>query len=133
MSAVGYNGAELIIKIATVKVAAVRTKSVNQERTNVDVTTDDNDGWMRHLPKPGTRGFNLEVAGIVTSGNEATFNAVGTEAFLVVEVEYPNGDTLAAADGFFLGNISQSTSYDGSLEFTASLMSSGAVTLTAAP
>ena len=132
MSAVGYNGADLIVLIGATKIAAVRTKSINQERTNVDVTTDDNDGWSRHLPKPGKRGFNVEVAGVVTSGNEDIFNAVGTDAFLAVEIEYPNGDSLAASDGFFLGNISQSTAFDGSVEFTASLMSSGTVTLTSA-
>jgi predicted secreted protein len=133
MSLVGYNGADLIVLIGATKIAAVRTKSINQERTNVDVTTDDNDGWNRHLPKPGKRGFNVEVSGIVTAGNEATFNAVGTDTFLAVEIEYPNGDSVAAEDGFFLGNISQSTSFDGSVEFTASLMSSGLVTLTPAP
>lgn len=132
MSAVGYNGATLVILIDDVKIAAVRTKSINQERTNVDVTTDDNDGWSRHLPKPGVRSFNLECAGIVTSGNEDLFQGVGTEDFLDIEVEYPNGDSVAAEDGFFLGNISLSTSFDGSVEFTASLMSSGEVTLTAA-
>lgn len=132
MSAVGYNGPTLIVKIADARVAAVRTKTSTQERTNVDVTTDDNDGWNRHLPKPGKRGFNVEVAGIVTSGNEATFQGVGTDAFLDVEVEYPNGDAITASDGFFLGNISITSNFDGSVEFTASLMSSGTVTLTAA-
>lgn len=132
MSAVGYNGPTLIVKIADTRIAAVRTKSSTQERTNVEVTTDDNDGWKRHLPKPGTRGFNIDVGGIITSGNEDIFQEVGADDFLDVEMEYPNGDSIAASDGFFLGNIVTNANFDGSVEFTASLMSSGTVTLTAA-
>lgn len=133
MSVVGYNGNTLIIKRDDTKIAAVRTKTVNQERANVDVTTDDSDGWMRHLPRPGTRGMNVEVAGIVTTGNESLFLGLGGDEFLDVDVENPDGSSYSAEDGFFLSNMSTTGAHDGSVEFTATLMSSGIVTRTPPP
>lgn len=132
MSTVGYNGNEFIIKIGVTKIAAVRTKTTNFERTPVNVTTDDSLGWQILLPRPGTRAMNTDVGGIITSGNESIFLDVASNDFLAVEVELPNGDTLEAADGFFLGNISIVANHDGAVEFTAQLMSSGIVTKTAA-
>ena len=132
MSAAGYNGNTLIIKQDSTKIAAVRTKTMTQERTEVDVTTDDNDGWQRFLPRPGVQGMNFDVGGVVTSGNEDLFLSIGEDEFLTVEVELPNGDTMAAADGFFLGTIAATANHDGAVEFTATLRSSGKVTVTPA-
>ena len=130
MSAVGYNGNELILKHDGTKIAAVRTKTMEQSRTGVDVTTDDSDGWQRFLGRPGVRGVNVSVGGITTSGNEDLFLDLGGDAFLPVTVELPDGTVISAADGFFLGNVSVVANHDGAIEFTAQLQSSGVVTST---
>lgn len=133
MSVSGYNGNTLIIKRDDVKIAAVRTKTVTKDRTPVDVTTDDSNGWQRFLARPGTRGLNVEVGGVVTAGNEDLFLGLGGDDFLDIEVENPDGSSLTAEDGFFLGSIASTANNDGSVEFSATLQSSGVVSLTPAP
>lgn len=128
MSAVGYNGHEFIIELDGTKIAAVRTKTSNFERSPVNVTTDDSTGWQILLPRPGTRALNIDVSGVVTAGNEELFYNISSDDFLDVTVRLPNGDSLSASEGFFLGNISNVANHDGAVEFTAQLMSSGVVT-----
>lgn len=130
MSAIGYNGDQLVIKKDGTKIAAVRTKTMNKNRTPVDVTTDDDQGWTRLLPRPGVRNINVDVGGVVTTGNEDDFLADDGDAMWVVTVETPAGGVYTAADGFFLGNIVATANADGAVEFTAQLMSSSIVTYT---
>lgn len=133
MSVIGYNGNQLEVRKDGTKIASVRTKTLNKNRTMVDVTTDDDDGWLRQLARPGTQGYVVDVAGVVTANNEELFLGADPEDYWVITVVGPNGDSYAAADGWTLGNITITSAHDGAVEFTAQLASSSVVTHTAAP
>jgi predicted secreted protein len=132
MSAVGYNGRTLVVSINGNKIAALRSKTVGNTRSSVDVTTDDSDGWQRLLPAPGVKAFNVSVAGVVTEGNREDL-VLAADTFLALEVELPDGREVTAEDGFFLGDVQFTAEHDGAWEFTAELMSSGEVSIAPAP
>ena len=128
MSVVGYNGRHLKILKDGVAIAAVRTKTMALGRTPIDVTNDDSDGYQILLPAPGMRSANISVEGVATVNNYQAFLADWeADAFLDVTVQHPDGTSMEAEHGFFLGNIEMSGEHDGYVAFTAELQSSGPV------
>lgn len=131
MSSTGYNGRDFEIHIDGVKIAAVTTKSATRGREAVDVTTDDDDGNRRLLPKPGSRSLDVSVEGVVTDQNWTTLrNAADSDTFETITIVNPDGSEETAADGFFLSNLEWSGEQDGRVAFTLELQSSGAITIT---
>lgn len=131
MSTVGYNGRQVVINLAATPIAAVQSKSLTHNRSAVDVTTDDDQGWRRLLPEPGSRSIDGSIEGVVTVDN---FENIMTEwegnVISDITLDYPDGSSSAAADGFFLGNLEITGEQDGYVAFTAEIQSSGEVTRT---
>lgn len=134
MSTVGYNGRDFVIQLAGTKIAAVTTKSATRGREAVDVTTDDDDGNRRLLPKPGSRSLDVSVEGVTTSNNWTDLRGLAdSDSFADITILNPDGSEETAEDGFFLSSLEWSGEQDGSVTFTAELQSSGPITITAAP
>ena len=134
MSAQGYNGRDFEIHLDDTKLAAVTTKSATRGREAVNVTTDDDDGNRRLLPKPGSRSLDVSVEGVVTSGNWPTLRALAdSDEFAAITIVNPDGSEEEAEDGFFLSSLEWEGEQDGHVGFTLELQSSGPITITAPP
>lgn len=134
MSAKGYNGRDFEIHLDGTKIAAVTTKSATRGREAVDVTTDDDDGSRRLLPKPGSRSLDVSVEGVVTSNNWTTLRGLAdSDTFADITIVNPDGSEETAEDGFFLSSLEWEGEQDGRVGFTLELQSSGPITITAAP
>lgn len=134
MSAIGYNGRVFKIKLNGALIAAVQSKTVTHAREAVDTTNDDSDGWRVLLPNPGVRSVDVSVEGVATEDNyQIILDEWAGTANSTVTIEHADGSTATAEYGFFLGNVELSGSNDAHVAFTASLQSSGEVTITPAP
>lgn len=133
MSTIGYNGRDLYVQLDDVTIAAITSKSITNARDPVDVTTDDSNGFRVILPEPGLRYVDASIEGVATSANMALIRAewegnVNSDITIVNE----DGSTMTAANGFFLGSLEITGESAGAVTFTATLMSSGAITITPA-
>lgn len=126
----GANGRALTIDWDSVTLVGVRTKGYTITNDYVDVTTDDDDGWRTLLADPGLRSVEVTVGGI------------SSDQVLIAEMMKANitGEPLSIglptttgtlAGTFLLSSFEQSGEHDGAVEFSATFMSSGAVTYTA--
>lgn len=130
MSELGYNGRALKILKDGVVIAAVRTKTATHGRTPVEVTTDDSDSNRTLLPVPALRFLDVQVAGVATVDNYQQFLEEWNGNVLQdITIEHADGSIEEAEHGFFLGNLEFSGAHDGAVEFTAQLMSSGALSV----
>jgi TP901-1 family phage major tail protein len=126
----GANGRALTIDWDAVTLVGVRTKGYTVTNDLVDVTTDDDDGWRTLLADPGLRAVEVTVGGI--SSDQVLLAAIMAASItgetLTVQLPTTTG-TLAGL--FMLSSFEQTGEHDGAVEFSATFMSSGAVTYTA--
>lgn len=129
-----YGGRDVVVRLAGVPIAVVREKTLTHAKEGVDVTADEDDGWRRLLPISGSRSVDAAVNGVVADENITQLqNLWVNDAFADVTIEYPDGSIAEAEDGFFLNGFEVSGSQDGEAAFSATLQSSGPVTITPAP
>lgn len=129
----GFNGRKQIIKWDAVTLVGVRSKGFTIANEHVDVTNDDDNGWRTLLAQPGLRSVEVTVAGITSSEvliaemMTASIDSEPLEAILPTSLTTPG----KLAGNFFCSSFEQTGEHDGSVEFTATFMSSGVVTYTA--
>lgn len=108
----------------------VRTRGYSVTNDMIDVTTDDDNGWRTLLATPGLRSLEATVGGI--SQNQAVLTAIMAASIsgktLIVNLPTTTG-TLTGT--FFVSSYEETGEHDGAAEFTATFMSSGAVTYVA--
>ena len=126
----GANGRALTIDYATTTLVGVRTKGYTVTNDYVDVTTDDDDGWRVLLADPGLRSVEVTVGGI--SSDQVLLAAImaANVASATVTVQLPT-TTGTLAGSFLISSFESTAEHDGAVEFSATFMSSGAVTYTA--
>jgi TP901-1 family phage major tail protein len=126
----GANGRALTIDWDSTTLVGVRTKGYTITNDYVDVTTDDDDGWRTLLADPGLRSVEVTTGGIssdqVLIAEMMKSNITGEP--LTIQLPTTTG-TLAGA--FLCSSFEQTGEHDGAVEFSATFMSSGAVTYTA--
>lgn len=132
----GFNGRLLTIDFDSTTLVGVKTRGFTINAEPVDVTNDDDSGWRTLLAEPGLRSVEIPVAGITSDEvliakimETGTFTIDNAEILLATGVGQTTPGKLAGA--FFLSTFEQTGEHDGSVEFTATLMSSGAITYTA--
>ena len=132
----GFNARLLTVDFETTTLVGIRTRGFTINAEPVDVTNDDDSGWRTLLAEPGLRSMEVPVAGI--SSDEILIAAImegATYALSAVVINLATGvgeTTPGTLTGdFFLSSFEQTGEHDGSVEFTATLMSSGAITYTA--
>lgn len=125
------NGRDLRIKRGAAVIAVVNTKTINFNNSPVDVTGDDDAGFITLLEKAGSRQMTCDVSGV--TDDEVLRDAAVQGSALMAEhtIEWlgAGGTAVYSITGdFFLASYSETGASDGAIEFTASLQSSGAYT-----
>jgi len=129
----GFNGRDMTIDWDAVTLVGVRTRGFSASNEMVDVTTDDDAGWRKLLAKPGVKSIEVTVSGITSSETLLAefFNASTTGETLKVDLPSSLASPGNVSGTFHLSSFEQNGEHDGAVEFSATFMSSGAVTYTA--
>jgi TP901-1 family phage major tail protein len=129
----GFNGRALIIDFAATTLVGVQTRGFSISNDYVDVTTDDDSGWRTLLADPGLRSVESTVSGITS--DEVLLAAImqASMAATAISIELPTSLTTPGTmvGNFLVSGFENSGDHDGAVEFSATFMSTGAVTYTA--
>jgi len=108
----------------------VRTRGYTVTNDYVDVTTDDDSGWRTLLANPGLRSIEVTVGGISSDQVLIADIMAANVAAKTLHIEFPitTGNLVGT---FLVSSFEQSGEHDGAVEFSATFMSTGAVTYTA--
>lgn len=127
----GHNGREVVIDWDSVQLVGVRTRTFSITNDYVDVTTDDDSGWRTLLADPGLRSVETTVGGICS---DQVLIAEIMKAEITgepLEIELPTATGASLSGTFLVSSFEGSAEHDGAYEFSATFMSTGAVTYTA--
>ena len=122
-------GRALIIRRDGVKIAAVVSKTVSINNEPIDITNDDDAGFRTLLEDSATRSVDISVEGV--HKNDVLLVAAGAASPTLIEdceIEYPSG--LIIAGDFRLNNYESSGESANRVQFSATLQSTGAWTVT---
>lgn len=124
------NGRDLRIKRGSTVIAVVNTKTININNNPVDVTGDDDAGFVTLLERPGTKQMTCDVSGFTDDDTIRDVAVTGTGLLEEHTVEWLSADgqgtvVYAVTGDFYLATFSETGASDGGLEFTANLQSSG--------
>jgi predicted secreted protein len=127
-------GRAFVVKKGGTAIAAVRTKSVTFNGTLIDVTSDDDDGDVTYLADEfASKSLEISVGGLTDDDvlSDLAFSTTDSDKHLSdITLERPNGDAISGT--FIITSYAENGSYDGAVEFTATLVRSGAHTFTPA-
>lgn len=130
----GHISRDLTIDWDSVTLANVRSKSFTKNAEPVDVTTDDDNGWRTLLSQPGVRSIEVTVGGIAADEAVLADIMAASDLDQALQVDLPSSlATPGNLSGtFFVSSFEMNgSSPEGAVEFSATFMSSGAVTYTA--
>ena len=133
----GLGGRLLTIDLEATTLVGIKTRGFTINAEPVDITTDDDSGWRTLLTEPGLRSVEIPVAGM--SSDEvmlAEIMQTGTFGFPAITINLASGVGAATTPGtlagdFFITSYENTGEHDGAVEFSATLVSSGAITYTA--
>tara|TARA_Y100000310_G_scaffold142034_1_gene141488 strand:- start:435 stop:827 length:393 start_codon:yes stop_codon:yes gene_type:complete len=125
-------GRNLLLKKNAVVIAGVRSKSMTVGVDNVDVTTDDENGYRTLLAEAGQVNLDISFDGVEKDGVLRGLMLTGgtSQQYTDFTLTWPSGDVLSGT--FNLGNYDESGTYNDAVTFSSSLQSSGAWTFTPA-
>jgi predicted secreted protein len=122
-------GRALYIKRNGTKIAAVVSKSININNEPIDITNDDDDGFRTLLEDSGTRSIDLSVEGVMNADTLVTDGgAVSPTLIKSGTIVFPSG--LEIAGDFRLNSVEISGEVAGRVQFSGTLQSTGAWTVT---
>lgn len=124
------NGRKLKIDWDSVTLVGVRTRGFTATAEYVDVTTDDSSGWRTLLADPGVRSIEVTAGGITENQILLAEIMKASISGEPLSVQLPT-TTGTLGGTFMLSSYEETGEHDGAVEFTATFMSSGAVTYTA--
>lgn len=128
-----FNGRDFTFDWDSSTLVGVRTRGVTMSNEMVDVTTDDDAGWRTLLATPGVKSVEVTISGI--SSDEVLiaefFNASTTGETLQGDLPSSLANPGNFSGTYHLSSFEINGEHDGAVEFSATFMSSGAVTYTA--
>lgn len=129
----GFNGRQMTFDWDSVTIAGVQTRDVGRNNELVDVTSDDDNGWRTYLANPGVKAVEISLSGVT---KDEVFVAEFYNASVTGETLTINLPSNLASPGneegtFMVQSFEQSGDHDGDIQFSVTLVSSGAVTYTA--
>lgn len=135
-----HNGRDLqMVDAGGAVVGVATTKTMNINNNPVDVTGDDDNGFVTLLDRPGTRQITMDITFVFDDESEVDLVGMSLGATgLLAEYSLQfleNGDVetpvvLREVTGdFYLSSVSITGASDGRIEGTASIQSSGAFTV----
>lgn len=127
-------GRTFLVKKNSTTIASIRQKSVNAAFNPIDVTTDDDDGFVTYLADTfATQTMEITVEGVTDSDvlADLAFSVTDSDKHLSdITLERPNGDVISG--DFIITAYSETGTHDTGTTFTATLVRNGAHTLTPA-
>lgn len=135
MATTGFNGRAQTIDWDGTTLIGVQTRGLAITGNYVEITTDDDNGWVTFLSDPGTRSVETTVAGV--TGDEvlladlmaASISGKTLKTNLPTGVGATTPGTLSGT--FLITSFEQSGEHDGEVSFSATFQSTGEVTFTA--
>jgi len=128
----GFNGREITLDWDATTLVGVKSKTVSMTNDMVDVTTDDDSGWRTLLADPGLKSLEITASGVTSDEVLIAEYFSATPGQALVTNLPSNLATPGDLDGtFYLSGLELSGEHDGAYEFSATFMSSGAITYTA--
>lgn len=124
-------GRSFILSKNSIALAGIKEKSFSINNESIDITSDDDAGWRKLLSTQGVSSIEISGSGVVYDNafrKLALLEGVATPMLTDIELEFPDGDTLAG--DFFLSTYEESGSTADQVTFSITLMSSGAPTFT---
>ncbi len=113
-----------------------RSKTVTRARSEIDATTDDDDGWRSLLVTPGRKSVDVSFSGLMIKEQYSNLlMRFHTEpnTHYKVEIIHPDpgtgNDQKKEVGNFMLSSLETGFEHEDSVTFSATLLSSGAVTL----
>lgn len=126
-----HNGRELAIDWSSTTLVGVRSKTFSINNEYVDVTTDDDAGWVTRLSDPGLRSVEVTVAGITEDQILIAEMMAANVASDTLSISLPTGTGASLSGSFLVSSFEGSGEHDGAYEFSATFMSTGEVTYAA--
>lgn len=107
-----------------------REKSVTVGGEPINVTSEEDDGWQTLIDELGERSVNIEISGVDKDDVLRVEAHASTRTATAVLITYKSGATLAG--NFYLSAYSEGMPYNDAATFSATIMSTGAMTYTPA-
>ena len=143
-----FNGRNVRVHIGGVGTAAgtissdaqegVMSRTITRNRSEVDVTSDDSEGWREVLHEAGIRSVDLSLTGVMNEDNFKTlidrfYDDANTDNYSL-RIDHPNdsassGNFVRESGKFFLQSLEVTGEHDGHVAFSATFLSSGEVTV----
>lgn len=108
----------------------VREKSVTVGGEPINVTSEEDSGWQTLIATLGERSVNIELSGVLKDDVLKVEAHSATRTATAVLITYESGATLAG--NFYLSAYSEGAPYNDAITFSATIMSTGAITYTPA-
>lgn len=129
------NGRDLTFESGGTLLAVLTTKTVNINNNPVDITGDDDAGFVTLLERPGTKSISFDCSGVSDNetlrdralGAGVTTN-IETGRIIFLNADGTGAEAYVIESDFFMSSYSETGASDGRIEFTASFQSSGAFT-----
>ena len=131
----GFNGRALTVDYDSTTLVGIRTRGLSISAEGIDVTTDDDTGERTLLPQPGVRSAEITVAGVTSDEVliAEMLTGIASRTLTAAQVNLPSSLAVPGTVTFdsFISAFEITGEHDGAVEFTATLMSGGAITYVA--
>lgn len=122
------SGREIYVSKGATRLLGGRVKTLTLNGEPVDITSDDDAGWRTHLAEFGVKSVDAEVQGVLK--DDVLIAAWFDDDIAAYTVTITG---IGAFTGNWkLGSVPLTGSHDGAIEYTGSIMSSGAIVFTPA-
>lgn len=121
-------GRSVILTVGVAVVATARTKTLTINNSEINVTSDGDDGVQRFLAEPGEKSVEVAVEGLT---NDDTLLSKAFTNNLLTDLELDFG-TFTVSGEFFMNPYSEGMPYNEAKTFSATFKSSGAIVKAAA-
>ena len=115
-------------------IAGVMQRSISINGEAIDITGDAANGWRMFDADVGLRSVDISVEGFSLDNDNTLRDMIMSPSpnLLLdnISIQYPNGDVMDGS--FFFSSLEQSGASNEKLGFSATLQSSGEITITAA-
>jgi TP901-1 family phage major tail protein len=118
---------------SAVLVAGGREHGLSINNEAIDVTDKDSNGWRTLMADPSLRSVDISFTGLMDGSTYIALALNSSTSALLDDYELRIDGVGTIAGDFHLSTTELGTPHDDAVELTMSLMSSGAITFTAAP
>mgnify|MGYP000848391435 CR=1 FL=1 len=131
-----YAGSAFLLKTGTwsggTSIADCKTHSLNLNNEQVDITNKSSSNWRTLLAGAGTKSWEISFGGVMTNdaGFETLDGYMEANSINTFSMGWADSDSLEGS--FAVSAFEITGEYNGAQEFSCTLMSSGAITRTAA-